>query len=39
VNGAVDAGQAKARLEDGELAISIPKIADRRGRQVDVPID
>ncbi len=36
--GAFDAGQASAKLEDGELRIVIPKIAERRGREIAVPI-
>jgi HSP20 family protein len=33
-----NAGQARAQIVDGELRISIPKIADRRGRPMHVPI-
>ena len=33
-----DASQARATLEQGELRIRLPKIVDRRGRPLDVPI-
>jgi HSP20 family protein len=33
-----DPGQARARMIDGELCISLPKIAERRGRLMHVPI-
>lgn len=36
---AVDATRARARLHQGELRISLPKIADRRGKDILVPID
>jgi HSP20 family protein len=39
LKGAIDAGRATARLVGGELAVSIPKIEERRGKQVDVPIE
>jgi HSP20 family protein len=39
LKGAIDAGKAAARLRHGQLAISVPKVADRRGRQFDVPIE
>jgi HSP20 family protein len=35
---ACDASRARATIGDGELRVSIPKIADRRGRTVHVPI-
>jgi HSP20 family protein len=35
---ACDTGRAGARIEDGELRVSLPKIADRRGARVDVPV-
>ena len=35
---ACDASHARATLGDGELRISIPKIADRRGRAIAIPI-
>jgi len=36
---AVDAGRATARVRSGELRISVPKIAERRGREIPVPIE
>ena len=33
-----DASRAKARLANGELHITLPKIAERRGRTISVPI-
>jgi len=35
---ACDAANARATLADGELRVSIPKIADRRGRSIKVPV-
>jgi HSP20 family protein len=35
---ACDASRAHATLRNGELRITIPKIADRRGRTIAVPI-
>ncbi|MGE0361836.1 MAG: Hsp20/alpha crystallin family protein [Vicinamibacterales bacterium] len=35
---AVDAARATATLRDGELRIALPKIAERRGRGIAVPI-
>ena len=34
-----DAQRARAVLADGELRVRVPKIADRRGRSVQIPID
>ena len=34
-----DAQRARAMFVDGELRVSVPKIADRRGRSVQIPID
>jgi HSP20 family protein len=34
-----DAGRARARFANGELHISLPKIADRRGQTIMVPIN
>jgi HSP20 family protein len=36
---ACDASRARATLADGELRISLPKIGNRRGRLIEVPID
>lgn len=35
---ACDASDARATLRNGELRITIPKIAERRGRTISVPI-
>jgi HSP20 family protein len=39
VHAAVDAAKARARLKDGELRIILPKIQERRGREITVAID
>ncbi len=39
LTGAFDAGLARATLQGGELRIVIPKIAERRGREIVVRID
>jgi HSP20 family protein len=36
---ACDASGARARMANGELRVSIPKIADRRGSRIQVPIE
>ena len=36
--GAIDAGRARATLKAGELRIEFPRIEERRGRQVRVPV-
>jgi HSP20 family protein len=36
---ACDAGRASATLADGELRIRLPKVAERRGRAIQVRID
>lgn len=38
VEGAFDAGHATAALVHGELRGVLPRIADRRGRQIRIPI-
>jgi HSP20 family protein len=38
VEGAFDAGRAAATLADGELRIVLPRLADRRGGQIRIPI-
>ena len=38
IGGAVDAGRARATLVHGELRIVLPRIVERRGRQIVVPI-
>jgi HSP20 family protein len=39
LSGACDAARARATLVDGELRVSIPKIDDRRGQSLRVPIE
>jgi HSP20 family protein len=36
---ACDAARARARMANGELRVSIPKRAERRGSRIQVPID
>jgi HSP20 family protein len=36
---AVDVSQARARLADGELHVTVPKIAERRGQELRVAIE
>src|SRR5687767_11406828 len=38
VEGAFDAGRASATLADGELRIVLPRLAERRGGQIRIPI-
>jgi HSP20 family protein len=38
LSGAVDAGRSDATLENGELRVVIPKIEERRGREIHVPV-
>jgi HSP20 family protein len=33
-----DGGRARATIADGELRLSVPKVADRRGRSIPVPV-
>lgn len=35
---AVDASNAQAALSDGELRVTVPKVLDRRGRSIRVPV-
>lgn len=39
VHAPIDASKARARLRDGELRIILPKLAERRGRELLVAID
>jgi HSP20 family protein len=39
ISGAVDAGRAKATLVAGELRIVLPRLSDRRGGQIIIPIE
>ena len=38
VDGAVDAGRATATLTNGELRIALPRLAERRGAEIRIPI-
>jgi HSP20 family protein len=38
LEGAVDAGGARAVLRDGELRVIVPKIPERRGQEILVPV-
>lgn len=38
IAGAVDAGKARASIRLGELRIVFPRIEERRGRQIRIPI-
>lgn len=38
LTGAVDAGRATARLAHGELHIVVPRIEERRGRDLSIPV-
>ncbi len=38
VEGAFDTGRATATLTDGELRIVLPRLAERRGGQIRIPI-
>jgi HSP20 family protein len=39
IHAAIDAGQATARLHNGELRVVLPKIQERRGREIFVAVD
>lgn len=39
IAGAVDAGRARATLDAGELRIVLPRLDDRRGREIRIPIE
>ena len=39
INAAIDGAQARARLANGELRVVLPRIADRRGAGLIIPID
>jgi HSP20 family protein len=38
VEGAFDAGRATATLVDGELRVLLPRLAERRGAEIRIPI-
>ena len=39
IAGAVDGGRARATLAAGELRITVPRIEDRRGREIRIAIE
>lgn len=39
IHASVDAVKARARLKDGELRIILPKVQERRGSEIMIPID
>ena len=39
LSGAVDGGRARATLRAGELRIEVPRLEERRGRQIRIPIE
>ena len=39
IAGAVDAGRAKATLVAGELRIVLPRLSERRGAQITIPVE
>ena len=39
IGGAVDAGRARVTLSAGELRITVPRIEERRGREIRLPIE
>lgn len=39
LSGAVDVAQARARLRQGELRIVVPKLPERRGQEVRIPVE
>ena len=36
---AVDLKQARATLKDGVLTLTLPRLRDRRGREVEIPVE
>jgi HSP20 family protein len=38
LEGSFDGGRTKAEVRDGELRIVVPKIAERRGREIRIPV-
>lgn len=38
IDGAYDTGKASATLTHGELRITLPRIDDRRGRRITIPV-
>jgi HSP20 family molecular chaperone IbpA len=38
LDGAFDAGRASASFTSGELRITIPRLEERRGREIRIPV-
>jgi HSP20 family protein len=38
LDGAVDAGKAVATLNDGELRVTLPRLQERRGTKIRIPV-
>lgn len=38
LEGAVDAGKAVATLQDGELRVTLPRLQERRGTKIRIPV-
>jgi HSP20 family protein len=39
IHAAIDAANARARLRDGELRVIVAKMAERRGREILIPVE
>ena len=39
VTASIDASQGRARVEGGQLHVILPRIEERRGRAIDIPIE
>ncbi len=39
IHAAIDAANARARLHDGELRVIVAKVAERRGREILIPVE
>jgi HSP20 family protein len=39
ISGAVDVGRARASLRQGELRVVLPRISERRGTEIRIPIE
>jgi HSP20 family protein len=39
ISGAVDVGRARATFQQGELRVVLPRIAERRGAEIRIPIE
>ena len=38
LDGAIDAGKAIATLTDGELRVTLPRLQERRGTKIRIPV-